>query len=97
MKRGTSLVVSVPARLIGLIIVVYQKLVSPNLSANCRFQPSCSQYMLEAVRRFGAVKGVWIGIRRISRCHPMHAGGFDPVPESWPAPHEWPVKEMDGR
>lgn len=97
MNRLTSLVISVPAKLIGWIIVGYQKLVSPNLSANCRFQPSCSQYMLEAVRRFGAVKGVWIGIRRISRCHPMHAGGFDPVPENWLGRHEWPVKEMDGR
>ncbi|MEO0853106.1 MAG: membrane protein insertion efficiency factor YidD [Cyanobacteria bacterium J06648_11] len=58
----------------------YQRGISPLLPRSCRFYPSCSQYMLEAVERFGAVKGVAMGLGRIARCHPWHPGGFDPVP-----------------
>jgi len=64
-------------------IRIYQKLVSPRLSTNCRYQPSCSQYAYEAIERFGVIKGGWLGIRRIGRCHPLHEGGFDPVPDTW--------------
>jgi putative membrane protein insertion efficiency factor len=74
-----------PAQAIVGLILAYQKLVSPNLSTNCRYQPSCSQYVLEAVKRFGAMRGVMLGVRRIARCHPWHDGGFDPVPESFSA------------
>jgi putative membrane protein insertion efficiency factor len=58
----------------------YQRFISPGLGSNCRFHPTCSQYTLEAVERYGAAKGLWLGVKRISRCHPFHPGGYDPVP-----------------
>lgn len=70
-------------RLIAVAIRVYQYTVSPLLGPRCRFYPSCSQYTLEAVLRFGVLKGGWLGMRRLARCHPWHPGGYDPVP----APH----------
>jgi len=66
--------------LIGLIRG-YQLIISPLLGANCRFHPTCSQYMIEAVTRFGAARGFWLGLRRLSHCHPWHEGGLDPVPQ----------------
>jgi putative membrane protein insertion efficiency factor len=65
------------------LIRIYQKLVSPNLGANCRFQPTCSSYAAEAIARFGVVRGVWLGVKRIGRCHPLRPGGYDPVPKTW--------------
>jgi hypothetical protein len=61
------------------VLRLYQRLVSPLLPAGCRFYPTCSDYMAEAVRRYGAGRGVWLGCKRLLRCHPFHAGGFDPV------------------
>jgi putative membrane protein insertion efficiency factor len=66
--------------LIGLVRA-YRLFISPLLGASCRFQPTCSNYMIESINRFGALHGTWLGIRRISRCHPWHKGGLDPVPE----------------
>lgn len=69
-----------PRRLVGSAIRSYQILVSPSLGANCRYQPTCSSYARQAIERYGVVRGGWMGLRRLSRCHPFHAGGFDPVP-----------------
>jgi uncharacterized protein len=58
----------------------YQLAISPLLGPRCRFYPSCSHYAIEAIETHGSLRGVWLSIKRISRCHPWHEGGFDPVP-----------------
>lgn len=63
-----------------LIIKSYRSLISPLFPATCRFQPTCSQYALEAIACYGAIKGSWLAVKRILRCHPFHPGGYDPVP-----------------
>jgi putative membrane protein insertion efficiency factor len=67
-------------RVLALPIIAYRRWVSPGLPARCRFYPSCSAYALEAITRHGALKGFWLAVRRIGRCHPFHPGGYDPVP-----------------
>jgi uncharacterized protein len=66
----------------ALLIRLYQWTVSPLLGPRCRFYPSCSNYALEAIRRFGVLHGGWLTVRRLGRCHPWHPGGFDPVPNA---------------
>lgn len=58
---------------------VYKRWVSPLLPSACRFYPTCSEYMMEAVRKHGTLRGTMLGVRRLLRCHPFHEGGFDPV------------------
>ena len=62
------------------LIRVYQLAISPMLGNRCRFYPSCSEYSMEALRRHGLFRGLWLTVRRVGRCHPWHPGGFDPVP-----------------
>lgn len=64
--------------LIGLLRG-YQAVISPWLPPACRYSPTCSEYAIEAIRKYGAVRGSWMAVRRLARCHPFHAGGFDPV------------------
>lgn len=63
-----------------IFIRAYQLVLSPLIGPSCRFYPSCSQYGLEAIDTHGALRGTWLTLKRISRCHPWHEGGFDPVP-----------------
>ncbi len=62
------------------IIWVYQHLISPLTPASCRYSPTCSQYALEAIGKYGPFKGAWLGLKRIGRCHPWGGHGYDPVP-----------------
>jgi len=62
------------------VVRAYRYAVSPMLGQHCRFHPSCSAYAAEAIERHGAARGVWLAVKRIARCHPWHAGGYDPVP-----------------
>ena len=71
---------SLIASVLSLPIRGYQRWISPALPPACRFSPTCSAYALEALERHGALKGSWLAIRRIARCHPWHPGGDDPVP-----------------
>jgi putative membrane protein insertion efficiency factor len=68
------------------IIRAYQYLLSPLLGNHCRFYPSCSQYTAEAIAVHGAGRGIWLGARRLSKCHPWHVGGYDPVPRKMDNP-----------
>lgn len=72
--------VSPVAWVLQLLIRGYQVAVSPLLPPACRYHPTCSQYAIEAIDKYGAARGGWMAARRILRCHPFHAGGYDPVP-----------------
>ncbi len=69
-------------RLVVAFINAYKRWLSPLLGNNCRFNPTCSSYAIEAINRFGVVKGCWLAGKRILKCHPLNAGGEDPVPKS---------------
>jgi putative membrane protein insertion efficiency factor len=68
------------AKFLVILVRGYQMFISPWLPPACRYTPSCSQYAIEALRRHGALKGTWLAARRLARCHPFRAGGYDPVP-----------------
>ncbi len=69
------------ARIIKLPIYAYRLILSPWVGMHCRYQPTCSAYALEALEKHGAIKGTWLAMRRIGRCHPFGSHGYDPVPE----------------
>ena len=71
---------SAPARLVVAVLAGYRRWISPLLGQRCRFLPSCSEYAVVAITEFGLARGGLLAIRRLSRCHPFHRGGYDPVP-----------------
>jgi uncharacterized protein len=71
---------SAAARMLMVLLSGYRRFISPLLGPHCRFAPSCSEYALGAVREHGALRGTWLAVRRLARCHPFNPGGFDPVP-----------------
>ena len=62
------------------LIKIYQWVISPMIGPKCRYTPTCSHYTLEAIKKYGPLKGIWLGMKRISRCHPWGGSGYDPVP-----------------
>jgi putative membrane protein insertion efficiency factor len=78
--RSRLSLTAVPRLALMAVVRGYQLTISPVLPPACRFTPTCSQYALEAIQRYGAVRGAWLAARRLTRCHPFHPGGFDPVP-----------------
>lgn len=75
-------IAGLPGRIAVILIRGYQILLSPLLGPRCRFYPSCSQYTLEAIAGHGLLRGGWLGLRRLIRCHPLNPGGYDPVPST---------------
>ena len=73
-------IVQIPKYILIAIIRFYKAVISPLTPPSCRFQPTCSTYGLEAVEKYGFLKGGWLAIKRIARCHPFNPGGYDPVP-----------------
>lgn len=76
------------AYIFSLPVRAYRLLFSPWVGMNCRFQPTCSVYALEALEKHGAIKGSWLAAKRIGRCHPFGGDGYDPVPDNDPAPDD---------
>jgi len=67
-------------RILLVLIKAYQYLISPMLGPSCRFTPTCSEYAVQALNKYGALKGFWLSVKRVGRCHPWHDGGYDPLP-----------------
>ena len=66
-------------RVVIALLRGYKLVISPLLPSACRYYPTCSEYMIEAIRKYGVLKGTWLGLKRLGRCHPFHEGGYDPV------------------
>ena len=94
LARGLAPVARGGGRLLRGLIRAYQLCLSPYLSQRCRFYPSCSRYALDAVERFGAVRGSYLALRRLMKCHPFHPGGVDLVPSPMPrTPTRGPIHD----
>ena len=84
MSRSLSRLRLIPRNICVAILVVYRAVISPLYGDVCRYYPSCSSYALQAIQQHGVVRGIWLGARRILRCHPWAAGGVDDIPEPHP-------------
>jgi uncharacterized protein len=82
--------VSPIAKLLMALVRGYQLLISPLLPPACRFHPTCSRYAMQALREHGALRGTWLAVRRVLKCHPFHPGGYDPVPRRSASPQHLP-------
>lgn len=80
MKRALWFALELPRRLMLALIRLYRRFISPMLPPSCRFYPTCSEYAMQAIERYGALKGGFLALRRIIRCNPFCQGGYDPVP-----------------
>jgi putative membrane protein insertion efficiency factor len=80
LKRALLRIGRIPNRLVIFVIRIYQNTLGLMFPPACRFYPSCSQYAIEALKKFGLIKGGWLSVKRLSRCHPFNPGGFDPLP-----------------
>lgn len=72
---------AIPQKILLLLISVYRYIISPLLGSNCRFQPSCSEYARQAITQYGSLRGFFLTIRRLARCHPWGGQGYDPIPK----------------
>jgi putative membrane protein insertion efficiency factor len=79
MSRSRVVATRLPVQLVQVMVWFYRAAVSPFLAPSCRFAPSCSSYASQALQRHGMVRGGWMAVRRLLRCHPFHPGGWDPV------------------
>ena len=80
MKRIIRFIIKLPANILILLIKIYQYTLSPFIGRNCRYTPTCSNYGIEAIRKYGAIKGGWLTIKRVASCNPWGGSGYDPVP-----------------
>ena len=80
MKKVLRFIIKLPANILILLIKIYQYTLSPLIGRNCRYTPTCSNYGIEAIRKYGAIKGGWLTIKRIASCNPWGGSGYDPVP-----------------
>ncbi|MFD0557588.1 hypothetical protein FB566_2865 [Stackebrandtia endophytica] len=87
---------SVMARVLSWPVIAYRRWISPALPDRCRFYPTCSAYAVEAIQVHGAARGAWLTVKRLGRCHPFHAGGFDPVPAAPDRPERAHMTETTG-
>ncbi|MFZ4757968.1 MAG: membrane protein insertion efficiency factor YidD [Burkholderiaceae bacterium] len=82
-SNGADVLRRLPAQVLAVPLLVYRYGISPMIGPRCRFHPSCSTYSLEALDRFGAMRGTWLAAARLTRCHPWHPGGLDPLPDTF--------------